>query len=127
MHFSTASFLAVLTASTASAQQMQINYYSDQCSSYLGPVEVTWATNLYSGPPNCYNYHYGSYANIANCWAGGCVCDFYQGANCGGGQLFQQAFEGGNCVQVDGAYSFACPHWHVRRAGVLGGGTGANY
>lgn len=108
MHFSTTSFLAVLTASIASAQQMQVNYYSDQCSSYLGAVDVTWATNLYAGPPNCYNYHYGAYANIANCWAGGCVCDFYQGSNCGGGQLFQQAFGGGNCVQVDGANSFAC-------------------
>ncbi|KAL6852128.1 hypothetical protein J3F83DRAFT_757036 [Trichoderma novae-zelandiae] len=107
MHFSTASFLAVLTASFAAAEQMQINYYSDACSSYAGQVDVTWATELYGGPDNCYNYHFGNFANIANCYEGRCLCNFFSGQNCGGNNI-GQANNGGGCVQVQNAQSFAC-------------------
>lgn len=109
MQFSTTiSLLAALTASVASAAQMQINYYSDVCSSYEGQVGVTWATNIYNGPNNCYNYHFGNYANIANCNTGsGCRCNFYNSDNC-------QNYSGytasgtGNCIPVSNARSFEC-------------------
>jgi hypothetical protein len=108
MQFSTIPLLAALTASVASATQMQINYYSDQCSSYEGSVEVNWATNIYNGPNNCYNYQYGTWANIANCWeSSGCRCNFYNSPNC-------QNYSGytasgtGNCIPVSGAQSFQC-------------------
>ncbi|PTB63177.1 hypothetical protein BBK36DRAFT_1127293 [Trichoderma citrinoviride] len=107
MHFSTASFLAVLTASFAAADQMQINFYSDSCSSYEGQVDVSWATELYGGPDNCYNYNFGSWANIADCYESGCLCNFFSDQNCGGGSI-GQATNGGNCVYVQNAHSFAC-------------------
>lgn len=60
MQLSLSSLLAVTASIAVGAAQMQINYYSDACYSYEGQVDVTWATNLYTGPDNCYNYHYGS-------------------------------------------------------------------
>ncbi|PTB40766.1 uncharacterized protein TrAFT101_005928 [Trichoderma asperellum] len=108
MQFSTASFLAVLTASLASAAQMQINYYSDQCSSYEGQVDVTWATNVFNGKDNCYNYQFGSWANIANCNEnGGCKCNFFSSENCQN-YLGFSASGTGNCIPVSNARSFAC-------------------
>lgn len=109
MFLSTASFLAVLAASAVIAEkQMQINYYSDHCRSYVGHVDVTWATALYGGKDNCYNYQYGNSVNIANCYKpGGCLCNFYYQPNCQGGAT-QQA-QGNNCIGgAQQLKSFAC-------------------
>ncbi|KAJ4252452.1 hypothetical protein NW762_011053 [Fusarium torreyae] len=83
MHSSTASVLATLISAAAAAKQMQINYYSDtKCKNYAGQVDVTWAQNIYSGKTNCYNYHYSSAMNVAECQAGGCLCNIYKSKNC---------------------------------------------
>ncbi|EGR47056.1 uncharacterized protein TRIREDRAFT_109253 [Trichoderma reesei QM6a] len=109
MQFSTTSLLAVLTAASfTAAEQMKINYYSNNaCSAYTGQVDVTWATELYGGGNNCYNYHFSNYANIANCYEDSCLCDFYSGQNCAGSSV-GQATGSGNCVYVQNAQSFAC-------------------
>ncbi|PKK44423.1 hypothetical protein CI102_11391 [Trichoderma harzianum] len=108
MHFSTTSLLAVLTASFASATQMQINYYKDACQNYAGQVNVNWATKLHGGPNNCYNYHFAQWANVANCFENSCTCIFYSQSNCQGGALTQSSNGGQNCVAVQNAQSFAC-------------------
>ncbi|KAH7186810.1 hypothetical protein DER44DRAFT_858297 [Fusarium oxysporum] len=83
MHFSTVSVLATLISAASAAKQMQINYYSDtKCKSYAGQVDVTWAQSVYAGKTNCYNYRFGTAMNIAECQAGGCLCNLYSGKNC---------------------------------------------
>lgn len=52
--------LSVIASIATAAEQTQVNYYSDNCSSYIGQVDVTWATELYGGADNCYNYHSGA-------------------------------------------------------------------
>ncbi|KAJ3480317.1 hypothetical protein NLG97_g8100 [Lecanicillium saksenae] len=115
MHFTVASSAVALLASTASAAaaakktQMQINYYSDQCKSYVGDVKVTWATSMYDVKhDNCYNYNYGSFVNIANCYGpGGCQCNFFYGKDCKGGST--KLFDNHNCVGgAQQLQSFAC-------------------
>lgn len=109
MQFSTLPLLAALTASVASASQIQINYYSDVCNSYEGQTDVNWATNIYDGNNNnCYNYQFGNYANIANCNTGdGCRCNFYNSDNCQNYSGYT-ASGSGNCIPVSNARSFAC-------------------
>lgn len=112
MHFfSTAAALAVMAATAVSAEkQMQINYYSDSsCHNYQGQVDVTWATSLYNGKDNCYNYQYGNSVNIAQCnKPGGCLCNFFYQPNCQGGAT-QQAQGNGNCIGgAQQLKSFAC-------------------
>lgn len=110
MHFSTATFIAVLTASVTSATQMQINYYWDQCSSYATQVDVDWATNYAYGSGNCYNFQYANWANIAGCWAdGGCFCNFFTEQNCQNYAGYT-ATGSGNCIPIGNAQSFAC-YW----------------
>jgi len=113
MQFSTASlsFLALIAASVVSAEkQIQINYYSNSgCSDFLGQVDVTWATALWGGQNNCYNYQYGNSVNIVYCSKpGGCFCNFYYQSNCQGGAT-QQAQSSGNCIGgAQQLKSFAC-------------------
>ncbi|KAJ3461435.1 hypothetical protein MRS44_009988 [Fusarium solani] len=83
MHFSTASVLATLISAAAAAKQMQINYYTDtKCKSYVGQVDVAWASSLRSGKTNCFNFHYGTAMNIVECQSPGCFCNLFKGKNC---------------------------------------------
>ncbi|KAH7240205.1 uncharacterized protein BKA55DRAFT_706752 [Fusarium redolens] len=110
MHFSTASVLTTLISAAAAAKQMQINYYSDtKCKSYSGQVDVTWAQSVYAGKTNCYNYHYGSSMLIAECQAGGCLCNIYKSKNCND-YLDQMRYDGDfKCrTAANLAQSFAC-------------------
>lgn len=110
MHFITAaaSAIAVLASTVSAASpQMQINYYSDQCKNYVGDVKVTWATPLYGKKDNCYNYSYGSFVNIANCYEKGCQCNFFYDKDCKGAST--KLFDNHNCVGgAQQLKSFAC-------------------
>lgn len=110
MYFPTTSVLATLISAVAAAKQMQINYYSDtQCRSYAGQVDVTWAPALYSGKTNCYNYHYGKAMNIAECQAGGCMCNLFKGKNCNDYMDQMRYGEEFGCRPwADQVQSFAC-------------------
>jgi hypothetical protein len=84
--------LAVLLGvSSTTETQMQINYYYDEkCTRYSGQVNVTWASDTTmeteSDPStqqtNCFNYNYGTSANIADCYGDSCGCDFFLTYNC---------------------------------------------
>ncbi|KAF5643386.1 uncharacterized protein FTJAE_3186 [Fusarium tjaetaba] len=110
MHFFTASVLATLISAATAAKQMQINYYSDtKCKSYSGQLDVTWAQSIYAGKTNCYNYHYGSSMLIAECQAGGCLCNIYKSRDCND-YLDQMRYTGDfKCKTAASlAQSFAC-------------------
>ncbi|EMT71677.1 hypothetical protein FOC4_g10010191 [Fusarium odoratissimum] len=110
MQFLTASVLATLISAAAAAKQMQINYYSDtKCKSYSGQLDVTWAQSIYAGKTNCYNYHYGSSMLIAECQAGGCLCNIYKSRDCNG-YLDQMRYTGDcKCKTATSlAQAFAC-------------------
>lgn len=100
---------ALLVAQHALADQMQINYYNDdQCTSYLGDVGVTWAGD--NSLDNCYNYHYGSSVNIAECNQAECYCLFYKGADCTGNSA-SAIWGGSDCIKNSADYySFACAY-----------------
>jgi hypothetical protein len=60
-----ASLAAVLGLSAS--EQMHINYYYDHgCSSYIGEVDINWASDM-TGGSNRYNYHYGTSMSLASC------------------------------------------------------------
>lgn len=114
MLLSTFSLLVALSATTVSAgkkhKQMQINYYSDKCKSYLTQIDVTWAKNLYDrNPNNCYNYQYGYAMNIAACDMNGasCFCNLWTDKNCQGGS-YRIESNGGCMANIPNVKSFAC-------------------
>ena len=75
MKFLGFAYLAVLLG-VSSAQQFQINYYSDSsCSNFVGQVEAPVGS--------CYNYNYGQSLLIASC-SSSCECIFYTEENCQG-------------------------------------------
>ncbi|EGX88061.1 hypothetical protein CCM_09197 [Cordyceps militaris CM01] len=98
---------ALAAPASAASPQMQLNYYSDQCRTYVGDVKVTWATALWGGKDNCFNYSYGSFVNIANCYKGGCQCNMFYGKDCTGAST--KLFDNHNCVGgAPQIQSFAC-------------------
>ncbi|SCO75799.1 uncharacterized protein FRV6_00011 [Fusarium oxysporum] len=110
MHFSTISVLTALLSAAAAAKQMQINYYDDKlCQDFIGQVDVSWATSITKGKDNCYNYSYGQGMLIAECQAGGCLCNLYKGQNCNT-YIDQMRYGGsGICRPFAGqVQSFAC-------------------
>ncbi|KOS17007.1 hypothetical protein ESCO_005845 [Escovopsis weberi] len=100
-----------LVAAAAVQADLQINYYSDNgCHNYQGQVNVNWATTIWGGQKNCYNYQFGTSANIANCDTGNCLCNFFFNQGCTGSS-FQTTYGNGgsNCMTAIGSYkSFAC-------------------
>ncbi|KAN0072125.1 hypothetical protein V8E54_009854 [Elaphomyces granulatus] len=73
MKFLGFAYLAVFLG-VSSAQQIQVNYYSDSsCSNFVGQVETSVGS--------CYNYNYGQSLLIASC-SSGCDCTFYADENC---------------------------------------------
>ena len=75
-----ASLAAVLEL--AASEQMHINYYSDQgCTSYIGEVDINWASDM-TGGSNCYNYHYRTSMSLASCSEMYCMCMVYYDSDC---------------------------------------------
>ena len=73
-------------ATLCSAQQMQLNYYSDHyCSNYGGSLQYYWAESMTVTGSACYNYNYGSSMLIANCYnSDWCYCELYYSSGCSG-------------------------------------------
>ena len=95
--------------------EVQINYYSDdQCSAYEREVVVTWASLLGDGGTNCFNYNYGTSANIAVFYGSFCKCLIYGKENCVGHkiEINTDASQRANCLLGSFSYSsFACYYY----------------
>lgn len=101
----------------ATAQQLQINYYNDySCTQYLGSVFVSWAGEYGTGTTNCYDYHYGTSVNIADCsYQNTCTCFWYYKAGCAGDYSSLHAGGRGaeNCIKDSNEYnSFRCFYYN---------------
>jgi hypothetical protein len=83
----------------SSAQQIQVNDYSDSsCSNFDGQVGTSAG--------NCYTYNFGQSLLVASC-SSGCDCGFFTDENCQ--NIFAETAGTGQCI-TDGSEinSFFC-------------------
>ncbi len=106
---------ALLVASMVAAEDMQINYYSDQdCSSYVGQLGYDWAGDLTNGNSGSYNYQYGTSFNIAACYHTYCMCEFYEQPNMNGDYwtLIYDMGQDGNCIRNAPSFQSMSCYFH---------------